>query len=523
VTAPDVTVVVAVYNTMPYLRETFESLVAQTIGRDRLEVVTVDDGSTDGSAEELDRWAADHPDLFRVIHQPNSGGPAVPSNRGLDAATGRFVYFLGADDYLGPEALERLVDYADEHESDIVIGKVVGVNGRHIEQRLFKKNVPDLPPYGPDLRWSMANTNLYRRAMIERIGLRYVENLPFGSDQPFMVEASANARRISVLADYTCYYAVARDDRANISYATPYGERLRCITALMETVERVVEAGEKRDTILVRHFTWEVPSLVRQYFHGFSAGERAGLCRDIAGLVDRFMTDGIRAQLRVPARVLLHLAARGEVGRLDELLNTPEGHQPPVHLLGTGIYAGYPGLSTDDPDPAYRVPDQAGFRERLLRGLGNVRATWESRDKSRQLVLAVPTNIVGDIDQLVVGAVVRVDAPDQKPIPVHFVKVKRRDAGAEIRVRIDLPMLDRRGVEGHGWLVRLNVSAGGYTVNVPVPPVTVEKTRFWHEGAMYVAWLEQAQNPPAVLIRVNRVPAKQAARAVLGKLPLGRK
>jgi hypothetical protein len=156
--------------------------------------------------------------------------------------------------------------------------------------------------------------------------------------------------------------------------------------------------------------------------------------------------------------------------------------------------------------------------------MGDVRATWESRDKSRQLVLAVPTNLVGAPDDLVVGAALRSEAPDQKPIPIQFVKVKRRDSGAEIRVRIDLPMLDRQGIEGHGWLVRLNIAAGGYRVNVPVPPVAVEKTRFWHEGAMYVAWLEAAEAPSAVVIKVNRVPAKQAARAVLGKLTtLGRK
>lgn len=104
---PAVTVVVAVYNTMPYLTRCLESLVAQTIGAGQLEVIAVDDGSTDGGGAELDRFARLHPDIFTVLHQPNSGGPAVPSNRALDQANGRYVFFLGADDYLGPEALEE--------------------------------------------------------------------------------------------------------------------------------------------------------------------------------------------------------------------------------------------------------------------------------------------------------------------------------------------------------------------------------------------------------------------------------
>jgi poly(ribitol-phosphate) beta-N-acetylglucosaminyltransferase len=101
VTSPDVSVVVPVYNTMPYLTRCLTSLVEQSIGLDRMQVVAVDDGSTDGSGRELDRFAERYPDTFTVIHQANSGGPAGPCNRALDAATGRFVFFVGADDYLG--------------------------------------------------------------------------------------------------------------------------------------------------------------------------------------------------------------------------------------------------------------------------------------------------------------------------------------------------------------------------------------------------------------------------------------
>src|SRR5690606_32722123 len=109
---PEVTVVVAVYNTMPYLVECLDSLVAQSLHRARpgsVEVIAVDDGSTDGSGEVLDDYAARHPALLTVVHQDNSGGPARPNNVALDRARGRWVYFVGADDRLGTEALERLV------------------------------------------------------------------------------------------------------------------------------------------------------------------------------------------------------------------------------------------------------------------------------------------------------------------------------------------------------------------------------------------------------------------------------
>ena len=262
-TAPDVTVVVAVYNTMPYLERTLSSLVEQSIGVSRLQVIAVDDGSTDGSAETLDRYAAEHPTVFDVIHQPNSGGPAGPSNRALDVATGRYVSVLGADDYLGPEALERMVGFADEHGSDVVIGRMVGVNGREVGQGLFGADEIDLDPYGPGLRWALANTKLFRRELVEGLSLRYREDMPFGSDQPFTLAACVHAKRISVLASYTCYYAVKREDSSNLSYNTSYADRVPCIGQMMQSVADLVPAGPQRDTILTRHFAWESPRLLR--------------------------------------------------------------------------------------------------------------------------------------------------------------------------------------------------------------------------------------------------------------------
>jgi len=79
----------------------------QSIGRHRVEVVAVDDGSTDGSGEQLEILAKFWDNLI-VVHQENSDGPSRPRNVGLEKATGRFVFFLDADDYLGPEALQRM-------------------------------------------------------------------------------------------------------------------------------------------------------------------------------------------------------------------------------------------------------------------------------------------------------------------------------------------------------------------------------------------------------------------------------
>lgn len=467
--APDVTVSLAVYNTMPYLKETLDSLVAQSIGHDRLEVVAVDDGSTDGSGALLDEYAERHPDVFRVIHQENSGGPAGPCNRALDVAQGRFVYFLGADDYLAPEALERMVAYADEHGSDIVMGRVVGVNGRFIRQQIFRRNEPDLARYGPDLRWSLFNANLYRRELIERLGLRYVEGLSFGSDQPFMLEAVVNASKISVLADYTCYYTVDRHERTNISYSTPYAERLRCIEVLVSTAARLVPEGVPRDTILVRHFTWEIPSLLRQGFRDLPASFEQ-VVRDVASFVERYGDDAIFEQLRVVPRVLLRLAARGEVDQLREML-AEDAPEHPVMVVGTdGVYVDYPGFTYADPDPAYRLSDQRGFRDRLVGALTTASASWEGFGPSRRLVVAITTNLVDAAARVRVSAVVRRGGDDRI---VEDVRVVEGGEGLSVVAHVPAAFVagpQTGGAPGHGgWRLVLRVTAGEYDVEVPVP------------------------------------------------------
>jgi poly(ribitol-phosphate) beta-N-acetylglucosaminyltransferase len=80
--APDVSVIIGAYNAMPYITACLESVVGQSIGLHRLEVIAVDDGSTDATGKELDEFADRYPSTVQVVHRENSGGPAGPRNTG---------------------------------------------------------------------------------------------------------------------------------------------------------------------------------------------------------------------------------------------------------------------------------------------------------------------------------------------------------------------------------------------------------------------------------------------------------
>ncbi|URN07420.1 glycosyltransferase [Actinomadura madurae] len=211
---PLVSVIVPVFDCRDTVGGALESVLAQTLPAEQVEVIAVDDGSTDGGGELLDGLARAH-DRLTVVHQPNSGGAGAPRNRGLELASGTFVFFLDADDRLGPEALERMTAMAERNGTDIVLGKQVGTGGRRVP-KVFDRTIERTHVLDPDCdlfpRMSMAALQLFRRSLVERAGLRFTEGLLSHEDQLFTAGAYLNAGGVSVLADYDCYLWAARAD-----------------------------------------------------------------------------------------------------------------------------------------------------------------------------------------------------------------------------------------------------------------------------------------------------------------------
>lgn len=352
---PDVSVVVAVYNTMPYLTECLRSLIGQTIGTDRMEIVAVDDGSTDGSGAELDRWARKYPGTVKVLHQENSGGPAGPSNRALDIVTGRYVFFIGADDYLGTEALARLVGTADELDADIVLGRLVGAGGRGVNQAVYAPgNRDDINLVNSALPWALSNTKLFRRSLLEEHQIRYPEELRSGSDQPFTIRAVVAARRIAVRADYEFYYAVRRKDSSNITYRTSLYSFVQDTALIMDTAADLITDPAARENVLHRHFTWELGKLLGARFLKADPDEQRRVQDGVRKLAETYLTDAIRARLDVQHRVPLSIA---QYGSLDDLRAVAQHYADnglaPAVADGDRYFVAFPGFR----DPARGFPD----------------------------------------------------------------------------------------------------------------------------------------------------------------------
>jgi glycosyltransferase involved in cell wall biosynthesis len=114
--SPLISVIVPVYNTADYLDQCVESICNQTY-RD-LEIILVDDGSTDRSGEMCDDYARGD-ERIKVIHKEN-GGLSSARNAGLEAASGRYIGFVDSDDHILPEMYEAMVGKALSYGADIV-------------------------------------------------------------------------------------------------------------------------------------------------------------------------------------------------------------------------------------------------------------------------------------------------------------------------------------------------------------------------------------------------------------------
>lgn len=145
-----ISVIVPIYNTKPYLEECIESILDQKINVP-VEVLLIDDGSTDGCADICDRYAA-RDARVRVIHQENQGLSAA-RNAGIDAAKGRYYSFIDSDDVVLPGFLQTLYDACERHDAYMALCSVEDVqeNGKSCDPAYFTRPTQEGVFCGKDL------------------------------------------------------------------------------------------------------------------------------------------------------------------------------------------------------------------------------------------------------------------------------------------------------------------------------------------------------------------------------------
>lgn len=195
---PLISVIVPVYNAERYVERCFQSIADQTY--DNLDVVVVDDGSVDSSAELCDAWARKD-SRFQVVHQSNQG-VACARNQGLDLAKGEYVAWVDSDDWIEPDYLQVLSDalYGEHADMSIEFGTADTsvVCGTDIVRRHL------LGHFGYALWSTLARKGLYD-------GLRFEPSLIVGEDAYMLLQLRTKCRKV-VLMGNTGYHYLMRED-----------------------------------------------------------------------------------------------------------------------------------------------------------------------------------------------------------------------------------------------------------------------------------------------------------------------
>lgn len=234
-----VTVIIPVYNVEQYLEACLDSLLAQTIPQEEMEVLMINDGSPDGSLEICERYAAAHPN-FKVISQENQGVSAARNN-GIRNAKGKYLLYLDGDDTLSPETVKNVTDFFDEHydEVDVVTYPLIyrRENGEssHWRYKYMKDSgIYDLEQY-PYISQSTMNICVKNQG---KNSLLFNTKRCLYEDQLYNLAQTARLRKIGCCKEATYFYYQNATGLSKKSH--PYYEE----NMLLEAFELTLQSQE---------------------------------------------------------------------------------------------------------------------------------------------------------------------------------------------------------------------------------------------------------------------------------------
>ena len=246
---PRISVVVPVYNVEQYLRDCLESLAAQTF--EDIQVVMVDDGSTDGSAA-IAQSFADRDPRFTLVSQAN-GGLSAARNTGIESATGEFLAFVDSDDVVAPNAYELLVGTLDRTGSDFASGNAhrlyptrtrqVGFLARPFAKTRLKTHITRQRTLLTD---RTAWNKLWRRAFWDEHGLRFPEGRTY-EDIPVVIPLHFAARSVDVLSDVIYYWRTREGENLSITQRRNHPQELdNRLLAIQDVSRYLAEHGPRK-------------------------------------------------------------------------------------------------------------------------------------------------------------------------------------------------------------------------------------------------------------------------------------
>lgn len=216
-------VVMAVYNVEPWLREAVDSLIAQDFGFENIQLIMVDDGSTDGSGAICDEYAARYPENVTVVHKAN-GGVASARNEGLKHAQGRYLNFMDSDDKFTKEAFRKVYSFFIRHEVDTDVVTIPleffdAQTGEHWQNSKFDKGTRVI-----DLYWDYQATIMFVNASFFSCRVKHLidfdPRLVCGEDMKVLLTTLIEKMKLGVVTGCKYMYRRRSEGEASLIQAS---------------------------------------------------------------------------------------------------------------------------------------------------------------------------------------------------------------------------------------------------------------------------------------------------------------
>ena len=209
-----ISVILPIHNVSQYLGEALDSLINQTIGIENLEVIMVDDHSTDECPEIIKKYIEEYPDFKSITLDETSGAAGKPRNEGIKIATSPYIMFLDPDDLYDKDACLSMYNAITKANADIVTANYMYMDddGTIWDKPVFdKKRFKNFDFGMRSFRdsyfiWNSAVWNkIFKKSLIDKYNINFLEGVP-GEDAYFSYASLLKSKKVRYISDVIYYY-----------------------------------------------------------------------------------------------------------------------------------------------------------------------------------------------------------------------------------------------------------------------------------------------------------------------------
>lgn len=294
---PEISIIMPVYNSESFLEATINSVIHQPIKN--IELICVDDGSTDSSGKMLDHFKKKDPRI-KVYHIGDQGVGRA-RNVGLENASGKYIMFLDSDDYLSEQATEIALKIIEEEDADILIyaADIFPKNSERYaevsERFLFERSTYLSNELTEKLIFSSSGINLYvwnkiyRHSMLIEHNIRFSEELEMLEDRAFMFDTIPYANKIVTISDMLYRYrlenakSITGKVRNNYLYKTQ--RHIDLLKYIFTSWDKHPGITHKAHDGLIK---WSLNYVYQNHYIKLSSQEQQDIRREFEKLIQKF-------------------------------------------------------------------------------------------------------------------------------------------------------------------------------------------------------------------------------------------